>query len=473
MHILQVNTADVGGGAEAVAWQLFQAYRRLGHSSQLAVGLKQSRNPDVFTISHDEFRSAWSQRTLAVAELLTPLVGKVRGMARLRSLCAFGLGQPRRWFDIWRGREDFDFPGTWHLEDNVRPVPDIVHCHNLHGGWLSGGGYFDLSALAWLSGKFPFVLTLHDAWMLSGHCAHSFDCERWMTGCGLCPDLTIYPAIRRDATAYNWKQKREVYVKSRLYVATPSRWLMQKVEQSMLVPAIVEGRVIPNGVDLSVFHPSDRHAARAALDVPQAAKVLLFAANGVRQNVWKDYETMRATLEVVAKGLQGQKVLFIALGEEDGWEQAGQAMIRFVPYQKDPAIVARYFQAADVYLHAARADTFPNSVLEALACGVPVVATAVGGIPEQVNDTKTGFLVPPRAVEAMAERLVQVLSKEELKTQLGAEAVRDACARFDLRRQADAYLEWFQEIRRSRQTRNSGGIDRMGQESGAKCGVPA
>src|SRR4249920_3017389 len=127
MRILQVNTSDVGGGAEAVAWQLFQAYRRSGHSSRLAVGLKQSRNPDVFTISHDEFRSAWSQWSLAAADLLTPLVGKVRGMGRLRNLCAFGLGQPRRWFDIWRGREDFDFPGTWHFKDNVRPVPDIIH----------------------------------------------------------------------------------------------------------------------------------------------------------------------------------------------------------------------------------------------------------------------------------------------------------------------------------------------------------
>ena len=109
----------------------------------------------------------------------------------------------------------------------------------------------------------PTVLTLHDAWLLSGHCAHSFDCERWKTGCGECPDLTIEPAIRRDATADNWVRKRDIYARSRLYVATPSPWLMGRVEQSMLAPAVEQARVIPNGVDLSVFRPADKRSIRA------------------------------------------------------------------------------------------------------------------------------------------------------------------------------------------------------------------
>ena len=62
-----------------------------------------------------------------------------------------------------------------------------------------------------------------------------------------------------------------------------------------------------------------------------------------------------------------------------------------------------YYQAADIYIHAAKADTFPNVVLEALACGLPVVATAVGGIPEQIDHERTGFLVPPGDAAGMAE----------------------------------------------------------------------
>src|SRR5574341_819554 len=210
MRILQVSTADRGGGAEAVAYQLFQAYRRLGHQSCLAVGMKQSNNPDVLTIPNDQCYGRWARLWIAVGDLLMPFLEKARNPARLRRLIQIGIGQPRRRWDIWNGKEDFDFRGTGQLLELGPERPDIVHCHNLHGAWLPSGGYFDLRALSRLSQQVPVVLTLHDAWLLSGHCAHSFDCERWKSGCGLCPDLTIYPAVRRDSTAYNWERKRDI-----------------------------------------------------------------------------------------------------------------------------------------------------------------------------------------------------------------------------------------------------------------------
>jgi glycosyltransferase involved in cell wall biosynthesis len=318
--------------------------------------------------------------------------------------------------------------------------PDLIHAHNLHGG------YFDLRYLTVLSRRRPVVLTLHDAWLLSGHCAHSFACERWRTGCGQCPDLTIYPAIRRDATARNWRGKQRIYARSRFYIATPARWLMQKVAQSTLAPAAVEARVIPYGVNLHHFHPADSRSVRASLGLPQDARVLLFTANGIRQNIWKDYQTMRAAIALVAAQLPGQKVLFLALGEDAPTETIGPAEIRFVPFQQDPSAVACYYQAADVYIHAAKADTFPNTVLEALACGTPVVATAVGGIPEQVEDGVNGFLVPPGDSQALAARITQLLSDDELRRRMSLEAAQTARQRFDLDRQVDDYLGWYEEI---------------------------
>jgi glycosyltransferase involved in cell wall biosynthesis len=446
MRILQVNTADAGGGAEMVARQLFQGYRNLGHASWLAVGCKQSHDTDVFPIPQDEFRHSWAKTWLELAERIKPLVGTVRGADRIQKLCRRGIGQPGRWVNHVRGIEDFSFPGTWHLADLPPATPDILQCHNLHGAWLSDGGYFDLAILPWLSGRFPVVVTLHDAWLLSGHCAHSFDCERWKTGCGSCPDLTIYPAIKRDATAYNWRRKQRIFEKSRLYVSSPSHWLMRKVEQSILVPAIVESRVIQNGVDLAVFHPADKRTVRRELGISQTAKVVLFAAHGVRNNVWKDYSAMKGAIQEVSRRMQREAILFVALGEGGEPEQIGHAQIRFVPFTKDPTAVARYYQAADVYLHAAKADTFPSTVLEALACGTPVVATAVGGIPEQIDEGVTGFLAAAGDVEGLANRVIQLLSDENLRKKLGQEAVRVARKRYDVLNQARAYLDWFEEI---------------------------
>ena len=83
---------------------------------------------------------------------------------------------------------------------------------------------------------------------------------------------------------------------------------------------------------------------------------------------------------------------------------------------------------------------------EALACGTPVVATAVGGIPEQIRDGETGFLTPPRDAEAMATRVEQLLADEELRQRMGAMAAEDAHKRFSLDRQVDEHLEFFTDI---------------------------
>jgi len=446
MRILQVNAYDDGGGAEAVTRQLFQAYRCLGHRSWLAVGQKRSDDPDILTIPNDAFRSEWGERCLALGELLSPLVGRVRGAWRLRRLLQTWVAHPKRWLDLYLGRENFDFPAAWRLLDLTDGRPDIVHCHNLHGGWFPRGGFFDLRALSWLSRQVPTVMTLHDTWLLSGHCACTLGCERWKTGCGDCPDLTIYPAISRDATAYNWRRKRAIYAKSTLYVATPSRWLMERVQKSMLAASLVEARVIPNGVDLSIFYPAGKEEARSTLGLPQDVKVLLFVASAAKRNMFKDYQTIHAAAIHVGAGFQGQRVIVVVLGESGETEPFSNGEIRFIPFEKDRRTVARFYQAADVYVHAAKADTFPSTVLEALACGTPVVATAVDGIPEQVDDGHTGFLVLGGDAEGMASRILQLLSDDVLRRQMGAQAVEVVRRRFDLSQQVHTYLDWYQEI---------------------------
>jgi glycosyltransferase involved in cell wall biosynthesis len=238
---------------------------------------------------------------------------------------------------------------------------------------------------------------------------------------------------------------------------------MQKVEQSMLAPAVLEARVIPNGVDLSIFHRIDRGAARTALGMPQDAKVLLFTGHFTRGNPWKDFQTLRAAVTLLAERQRGHDILFIAVGEEARSEQSGRAKVHFIPHQKDPQTVARYYQASDLYIHAAKADTFPLTVLEALACSTPVVATAVGGIPEQVKGLKdfagtmadvncyglneaTGILAPPGDANGMTFGIERLLNDDALSRRISENAAQDARERFDLQRQVNQYLEWYREL---------------------------
>lgn len=448
MRILQVSTADIRGGAEKIAWNLFTKYREKGYDSCLAVGEKRSDDPQVFTIPNQEMRGRWYHlfRKLA-SRFQKPEAGTYR--ETLISRLVGGLAEPQRRIEYHLGVEDFHFPATASLLTLSGIRLDILHAHNLHGA------YFDLRMLPSLSHQVPMMITLHDAWLLSGHCAHSFGCEGWKTGCGKCPDLTIYPAVQRDATHYNWLRKEKIYGHSRLYIATPASWLMSKIEQSMLAPAIVEARVIPNGVDLNIFHPAERYAVREKLGIRSDVQVLLAMGIQFSENIWKDYHTLHQAMANLAAHLVGQDILLLILGDDAPQEQIGRVGIRSIPFQEDSHTVARYYQAADIYVHSARADTFPTGVIEALACGTPVVATATGGIPEQIEDSQNGYLTSPGDATEMATRIMQLLSDHARRQAMGISAAERARQRYSLDQQADAYLGWYKAILEDNRLRNN------------------
>ena len=107
--------------------------------------------------------------------------------------------------------------------------------------------------------------------------------------------------------------------------------------------------------------------------------------------------------------------------------------------------VAAFLRAADLYVHATRADNHPLAVLEALACGTPVVAPPVGGIPEQLR-AETGLLVAPWDATTLAAAIEELLSDDERRARMGAAAAADARARFSLDRQVDAYLDLYSDL---------------------------
>ena len=438
LTILQVSALDRAGGAEQVAWSLFQTYRQTGLGSWLAVGKKRSTDPGVFVIQENGNPTGWQYFCEQMASLFNPLQGKVRGVLRLQAFIR-QMGMGSDYLAQLRGQENFYFPASATLLKQAPQQPDLVHLHNLHGG------YFDPRALVKLSEQVPVMLTLHDAWLLSGNCAHSFTCERWKTGCGNCPDITIYPGLRVDSTHLNWIRKKEIFTQSKLYIATPCQWLMDKVNASILAPAMIEGRVIPNGVDVQVFHPGDRQQARLQLGLPFDQPILLFVANGIKNNPFKDYKTLRAAITMIGS-LSEKPIYFVALGEKGQTEHLGQVTVHYIERTSNIDLVASYFQAADIYVHASKAETFPNTILEAMACGLPVVASDVGGIGEQVVNGLTGLLVESVNPDSLAQAILLLLEDPSLRQKMGAAGLERVQEYFTLERQAKQYQEWYEEI---------------------------
>jgi glycosyltransferase involved in cell wall biosynthesis len=469
LRILQVGTSDFGGGAERSAWNLFHAFSDLGHESWLVVGHKRSSEDHVWEIPNDANRNGWVRWWDGVRRQQDSATGRIRGLGRL-SRQMIAIGEPVRSIERYLGIEDFNFPGTRHLLGLTPAKPDVIHLHNLHGN------YFDLRVLPQLTRNLPAVLNVHDAWLTTGHCAFSFDCERWTSGCGKCPDLSIYPGIPRDSTAYNWHRKKEILQASRVYVTTPSQWMMSYVKRSIVAPAIVGGRVIPNGVDTAVFRPGERTVARAQLGLDQNAHILTIAAAGIRSNVWKDYKTLKGAIAALGSGVRDRNVLVLALGETAAPETINGVRMVFVPMIRDDEVLAQYYRACDLYVHAARIESFGTVLLEARACGVPFVATAVGGIPEHVRALRwpnrapisqtfelseaDGILTPPGDGQALADAIGWLLANPEQRFWLGMNGSRRVRDEFSVGRQAERFLAWYDEIiSTARQTPMAGAVE--------------
>ncbi|MFN8202227.1 MAG: glycosyltransferase [Solirubrobacteraceae bacterium] len=338
-----------------------------------AVGFRYGDDPDVRLIPNDAGRPAVTRHLRAVGRVAARY-GRDPGVRLSRRLEL--AGEPRRLARVLRGEEDFDFPGSRHLLELAPWPPDVIHAHNLHGG------YFDLRVLPALSRRYPVALTLHDAWLLSGHCAHSFDCERWRHGCGHCPDLSIYPAIRGTRPPATSASKDEIYQRSRLR--------RHAVRAAARPGAGVDAR---GRHGRGARHPQRRRPARVRprrpragprqLGLPADADLLLFAANATRSSPFKDFATLEAVLERLGGRPRSRPLLFVSVGENGPTRRLGHAELRMVGHVGAPSALVPFYRAADVYVHPARADTFPTTVLEALACGLPVVGSAVGGSPSR------------------------------------------------------------------------------------------
>lgn len=200
---------------------------------------------------------------------------------------------------------------------------------------------------------------------------------------------------------------------------------------------------MPYGVDTSTFHSGDRQSARQRLGIPADTFVCLFAAvSGSGFNPYKDFLTVKQAIDVAVRATHPSEMLFICLGNSNG-DEAGRVL--YPGYITDPAVMADYFRAADVLLHAARADNSPFVILESLACGTPVIATDVGGISEQIVDGKTGYLVPRGRSDLMADRLLELLKNpdqlENTKT-----LIRQSYEPLSIRASAINYIEWFGQL---------------------------
>ncbi len=461
MKIAQINSTEAYGGAEMIMRTLTRSLRDAGHEVDWLVGRLHESRPSgsVHVFQHDAARSTWARRCGQWAESVWRRHGTHRHGRGASRFIRNVLGQPARWWNVERGHEDFDYPDSVSAVDRIQPAPEVLHFHGLHSN------YFDLCALKDLSKHYSVVVTMHDAWMITGHCAYPGSCTGYQRGCGNCPDLDRFPKIKRDATSYNFARKHSIYQNSKIHLVTPSRWLMEVVEAGPMRGAFASRTVIHNGIDTSRFSPGPKKAARKRIGMEAFDRVVIFNAKNARTNSHKDYDSAYHAVGNYARQHPNCRILMQVIGEDAASREFNNLSLRFTTVSAENAVLVDYYRAADVLIHTARSENFPTVILEAMSCGMPVIGSDTGGIREQIEpllisgltriegltyrDEKSacGFLVPERDAMGAQRCLEWLWEKPERAPILSANARLRAETYFSTERMGSNYLDLYQQAK--------------------------
>ncbi len=315
---------------------------------------------------------------------------------------------------------------------------DLLNFHNITGG------YFNYLSIPKLTKTKPAVFTLHDMWAFTGHCYHSFTCDRWLRGCGNCPYPGTYPAIRADNTALEWKLKNFVYARSRMVVVAPSTWLAGLARQSMLKRFPVHH--IPNGIDTTAFQPRDKDHCRALLGLPKGKKRVLMTGADSLTNPVKGFDLLARALQHLPESLKAETIVITMGKRSDAIAGAFGVSTMNFGYVENDTFKSLLYSAADAFVLPTRADNLPLVLQESMACGTPVVSFNVGGIPDLVRPGITGYLAEPGNHLDFSTGVIQLLEDEKLRRQLGCNC-REICLKeYTTELQAKRYVDLFRHM---------------------------
>lgn len=322
----------------------------------------------------------------------------------------------------------------WMLLNRHFLSSDIVHYHLIHTG------FFSLLGLPLLSRMRPTVWTLHDPWAFTGHCIHPFECERWKTGCGECPNLSIDFSMNRDHSAFMWKIKKWSYALSKLDIVVASKWMLNKVQQS---PLLSQCKVhhVPFGVDLELFKPGDTRLKKKQLGIREDNIVLC-----VRSTLNR-FKGLSYILEALEKCHPKVPITILTFNERGHFDPfLGKYQIIDLGWVEDMGQTIDAYQASDIFIMPSVAESFGMMAMEAMSCGKPVITFEQTALSEVTFAPEAGIAVPYKNAEALASSLDRLIHHKEEREHIGARAREFAMKHYDINLHVNRLLEVYQNV---------------------------
>lgn len=378
MKILHINYYDSMTGSGIAAKRMHNALRRAGIDSHMLVVDKSTDDPDITAVG--------------------------KGMR-----CVFNIYQRFSARLLMLQRTGNPFPHSLNLfsGDILKYIneikPDIVHLHWFCGEMIS------IRQLAQI--PYPLVMTPHDSWIFCGAEHHPDilqNSTRWRDGYYRNNKTAGDKGI--DLDRYVWQQKKRYWMNLKIHFLPLNRWMCDMIGNSALFRG-ASCTIVPNCVDLDLFAPGDKEDARKKWNIPADANVILFGAQDADQPL----KGMMHLIEALQKIKNKENIVLLVYGKCKiaSSSIAGFPVIHCGIIAKE-CEMAEIYRAADVFVCPSIIDNFPNTILEATACGIPSVAFRTGGIPEMIRHKETGYLCKSYDTDEIAEGIEYCLANSSM-----------------------------------------------------------
>ena len=421
--ILIISNSDLYGGASVAGYNLHQSLRNQGFQSLMLVNNKISKNP---TVIQNEYGNKNWIYNLIEGKWNFPFSYRIGLFARSLQL------RFNEWYkSSLIERYNVEEPNLFSV---LKFKPDIVH-------FSTGGGnnFFDIKDIKTLSNYSKIIFSLHDLWILTKP-----------------PPLVMYKNKHQLAN-YKFHQINQ----SKINFIAHSKWVHKKFsnhKQTEHLPL----SYIKYSIDIDKFKSRNKLSIRKKLKISKDVFVLMTSAVGMLSNPYKDFNTLyNAYIKILNKQ---EKLLLIVVGDKKTNLKTTFFSEKFLVVNPSPQSneLVEYYSCADLYIQSSNIETWGLAISEALSCGLPVIASAVGAIPEQIKgfnrgvttdplnsfpiDMANGLLFEKNNENSLHEKIMWMFNNKDRMIVLGDNARSFAKRELDMNNRVDQFIDYYRSL---------------------------
>ncbi len=392
MRVLIVNTSEHTGGAAVAANRLMVALINNGVKAKMLVRDKESDSLTVSSIPNgllSQWHFLWERFVI--------------------------------WLHLYFKRQHLFEIDIANCGSDITKLPEFKEADVIHLHWINQG-VLSLKQIRKIleTGK-TVVWTMHDIWPATAICHLTLECRRFETQCQQCRLLPGNGSVN-DLSSRIWRRKQRMLEGKRISFVACSQWLAGEARHS----ALLRGQKvfsIPNPIDTHLYHPGNKKKARQQLGLPLEGRIILFASQRVT-NINKGVNFfIDACRMMVEQHPECKETTSVALLGGHAEEIESRLPFKTIPlgYVSDERQIVLVYQAVDVFVLPSLSENLPNTIMEAMACGVPSVGFQIGGIPEMIDHQENGYVAKYKDAEDLTKGIRYVLDEADY------EAMRKLC----------------------------------------------